>query len=83
MTKAEAMEALTPIFREVFDDDRLFPCFGFGDATTSDKSVFPFYPDGHPCQGIDEEKTGLLLCGFSRILVLLKSGQEEIAASHA
>ena len=37
---------------EVFDDDKLFPCFGFGDVTTTDKSVFPFYQDGHPCQGI-------------------------------
>eukprot|EP00918_Siedleckia_nematoides_P062727 GHVU01136719.1.p1 GENE.GHVU01136719.1~~GHVU01136719.1.p1 ORF type:complete len:242 (-),score=18.28 GHVU01136719.1:7-732(-) len=30
---------------EVFDDDKLIPAFGFGDATTSDQRVFPFFPD--------------------------------------
>jgi len=34
---------------EAFDDDQLIPIFGFGDATTKDKSVFPFMPDGSPC----------------------------------
>lgn len=37
-----------------FDDDNLIPAFGFGDATTGDKSVFPFLPLGKPCQGFDE-----------------------------
>lgn len=39
---------------EPFDDDKQIPCFGFGDATTTDKSVFPFHPNGRPCQGIAE-----------------------------
>jgi len=30
---------------EVFDDDKLIPVYGFGDVTTQDKSVFPFFPD--------------------------------------
>jgi len=39
---------------EPFDDDKLIPVFGFGDVTTSDKSVFPFFQDGHPCNGCAE-----------------------------
>ncbi|KAH3763560.1 copine family protein 1 [Pelomyxa schiedti] len=39
---------------EPFDDDKLIPVFGFGDATTTDKAVFPYYPDGHPCYGLAE-----------------------------
>lgn len=30
---------------EPFDEDKLIPCFGFGDATTKNQSVFPFWPD--------------------------------------
>eukprot|EP01125_Pyxidicula_operculata_P016924 TRINITY_DN5876_c0_g1_i3.p1 TRINITY_DN5876_c0_g1~~TRINITY_DN5876_c0_g1_i3.p1 ORF type:complete len:271 (-),score=46.86 TRINITY_DN5876_c0_g1_i3:808-1620(-) len=37
----------------VFDDDNLIPAYGFGDATTQDKAVFPFVPD-RPCNGFDE-----------------------------
>lgn len=37
-----------------FDDDHLIPAFGFGDATTGDKGVFPFLPEGKPCHGFDE-----------------------------
>ncbi|XP_021772562.1 E3 ubiquitin-protein ligase RGLG3-like [Chenopodium quinoa] len=37
-----------------FDDDNLIPCFGFGDATTRDRSVFSFYPDHRPCNGFEE-----------------------------
>jgi len=39
---------------EPFDDDKLIPVFGFGDVTTSDKAVFPFFQDGHPCNGCAE-----------------------------
>jgi len=39
---------------EPFDDDKLIPVFGFGDVTTSDKSVFPFFQDGRPCNGCAE-----------------------------
>jgi len=38
---------------EPFDDDKLIPVYGFGDATTSDKKVFPFFPD-RPCNGFQE-----------------------------
>ncbi|XP_008781601.1 E3 ubiquitin-protein ligase RGLG3-like isoform X2 [Phoenix dactylifera] len=37
-----------------FDEDNLIPCFGFGDASTHDHSVFSFYPDCHPCNGFEE-----------------------------
>jgi len=39
---------------EEFDDDKLIPVFGFGDITTSDKGVFPFFPDSRPCHGFQE-----------------------------
>jgi len=37
-----------------FDDDNLIPCFGFGDASTHDHSVFSFYQDSRPCHGFEE-----------------------------
>jgi hypothetical protein len=36
-----------------FDDDNLIPVFGFGDLSTVDKAVFPFFPD-RPCNGFEE-----------------------------
>ena len=36
-----------------YDDDNLIPVFGFGDSTTTDKSVFPFFPD-RPARGFPE-----------------------------
>lgn len=39
---------------EAFDDDKLIPVFGFGDVKTGDKAVFPFNPDGRPCNGFQE-----------------------------
>jgi len=38
---------------EPFDDDKLIPAFGFGDSTTADKRVFPFFHD-RPCYGFQE-----------------------------
>jgi len=38
---------------EPFDDDKLIPCFGFGDITTQDKTVFPYFPD-RSCNGFQE-----------------------------
>eukprot|EP00164_Ancoracysta_twista_P000835 GFYU01001103.1.p1 GENE.GFYU01001103.1~~GFYU01001103.1.p1 ORF type:complete len:312 (+),score=61.09 GFYU01001103.1:107-937(+) len=37
----------------VLDEDQLVPVFGFGDVRTTDKRVFPFFPD-RPCYGLDE-----------------------------
>ncbi|KAH9293536.1 hypothetical protein KI387_041259, partial [Taxus chinensis] len=37
-----------------FDEDNLIPCFGFGDASTHDHSVFSFFPDFRPCHGFEE-----------------------------
>lgn len=39
---------------EAFDDDRLIPCYGFGDLTTHDYGVFPFYPGDLACQGLEQ-----------------------------
>lgn len=36
-----------------FDEDNLIPVFGFGDTTTTDRSVFPFFPD-RPARGFQE-----------------------------
>jgi len=41
----------------VFDDDNLIPAYGFGDSTTTDKAVFPFFPDARPCNGFQEVLT--------------------------
>jgi len=38
---------------EPFDDDKLIPAFGFGDSTTTDKRVFPFFYD-RTCYGFQE-----------------------------
>jgi len=37
-----------------FDEDGLIPVFGFGDETTSNRAVFPFFPDSQPCNGFAE-----------------------------
>ena len=37
---------------EAFDDDKLIPAYGFGDASTSDKAVFSFFPNEQPCVGV-------------------------------
>jgi E3 ubiquitin-protein ligase RGLG len=36
-----------------FDDDNMIPVFGFGDMTTTDRSVFPFFAD-RACRGFQE-----------------------------
>jgi len=36
-----------------YDDDNIIPVFGFGDTTTTDKSVFPFFPD-RAARGFEE-----------------------------
>jgi len=38
---------------EAFDDDKLIPCYGFGDVTTTDKKVFPF-TQNRSCHGFKE-----------------------------
>ncbi|XP_057853516.1 E3 ubiquitin-protein ligase RGLG3 isoform X2 [Cryptomeria japonica] len=37
-----------------FDEDNLIPCFGFGDVSTHDYTVFSFYEDHRPCHGFEE-----------------------------
>ncbi|KAI6699887.1 hypothetical protein NL676_014211 [Syzygium grande] len=37
-----------------FDEDELIPCFGFGDASTHDQSVFSFYSDHRYCRGFEQ-----------------------------
>lgn len=38
---------------EKFDEDNIIPCFGFGDVTTKDISVFPFREEGY-CTGFHD-----------------------------
>jgi len=38
---------------QAFDDDQKIPVFGFGDALTKDKDVFPFYPN-KPAFGLQD-----------------------------
>ncbi|CAD5116547.1 DgyrCDS5426 [Dimorphilus gyrociliatus] len=38
---------------EKFDDDNIIPCFGFGDVTSRDVSVFPFREEGY-CRGFHD-----------------------------
>lgn len=35
-----------------FDDDKLIPCYGFGDVTTASKRVFSFLPNNQPLPGL-------------------------------
>eukprot|EP01123_Difflugia_compressa_P013750 TRINITY_DN656_c0_g1_i1.p1 TRINITY_DN656_c0_g1~~TRINITY_DN656_c0_g1_i1.p1 ORF type:complete len:297 (-),score=55.21 TRINITY_DN656_c0_g1_i1:127-1017(-) len=49
--------AITGQTLSVFDDDNLIPAYGFGDITTKDKSVFPFFPDGKIAKGFVEVLT--------------------------
>ncbi|KAF9599778.1 hypothetical protein IFM89_001724, partial [Coptis chinensis] len=37
-----------------FDEDNLIPCFGFGDVSTHDDSVFSFLPNQRYCNGFEE-----------------------------
>eukprot|EP00271_Cylindrocystis_brebissonii_P017244 TRINITY_DN440_c0_g2_i2.p1 TRINITY_DN440_c0_g2~~TRINITY_DN440_c0_g2_i2.p1 ORF type:complete len:362 (-),score=25.51 TRINITY_DN440_c0_g2_i2:463-1548(-) len=39
---------------EVFDEDRLIPCFGFGDISTHDEAAFSFNQGGRSCEGFEE-----------------------------
>jgi len=39
---------------EPFDDDHYIPSYIFGDITTTDRYVLPFYPNGRPCFGFQE-----------------------------
>eukprot|EP01107_Rhizomastix_libera_P003596 TRINITY_DN16239_c0_g1_i1.p1 TRINITY_DN16239_c0_g1~~TRINITY_DN16239_c0_g1_i1.p1 ORF type:complete len:284 (-),score=85.56 TRINITY_DN16239_c0_g1_i1:66-890(-) len=68
---------------EDFDDDKLFPSYGFGDLYTTDKAVFPFFPDDHPCHGIAEvlrrytEITpGINLCGPTSFVPIIDKAIE-------
>jgi E3 ubiquitin-protein ligase RGLG len=39
---------------QAFDDDGLVPCYGFGDASTSDNRVFSFFPGDRPASSFGE-----------------------------
>ncbi|KAI3720361.1 hypothetical protein L6452_21277 [Arctium lappa] len=40
-----------------FDEDSIIPCFGFGDVSTHDQSVFSFYSGSDSCQGFHDVLT--------------------------
>jgi len=52
---------------EAFDDDKLIPAYGFGDATTANKACFPFTHGDRPCNGFAEvlERYGELVAGVN------------------
>uniref|UniRef100_K3WRM7 VWFA domain-containing protein n=1 Tax=Globisporangium ultimum (strain ATCC 200006 / CBS 805.95 / DAOM BR144) TaxID=431595 RepID=K3WRM7_GLOUD len=73
-----------------FDDDNLIPAFGFGDATTGDKGVFSFFPDGKPCRGFDEvlarydEITPQIkLAGPTNFAPIIYEAIRQVKATHA
>jgi len=39
---------------EEFDDDKLIPCYGFGDASTGNSACFPFNDNDRPSHGVTE-----------------------------
>ncbi|KAI5083505.1 hypothetical protein GOP47_0003248 [Adiantum capillus-veneris] len=71
-----------------FDDDNLIPCFGFGDATTGDHSVFSFHANGQPCHGFEEVLTRykeivphLHLSGPTSFAPIIKVGMDIVEQS--
>lgn len=42
---------------KAFDDDGLYPVYGFGDVTTGSRRVFSFKPDNESCDGVQEVLT--------------------------
>jgi len=74
---------------EAFDDDKLIPAFGFGDSTTTDKSVFPFN-SSRPCHGVAEvlqrynELTPLvILAGPTSFAPLIRAAVEIVRQSRS
>jgi E3 ubiquitin-protein ligase RGLG len=51
-----------------FDDDGLVPCYGFGDSTTNDDSVFSFFPGDRPASSFGE--------ALSRYRTLVSTGPD-------
>lgn len=71
-----------------FDDDGLIPLYGFGDARTTDKSVFTFHPPGAPCQGLDAVLAcyntvmpGLQLAGPTSFAPIIREAITQVRAS--
>jgi len=50
---------------------QLIPVFGFGDISTTDKSVFPFFPDARPCNGVQYVGTHFCVCAFEYLYVIM------------
>lgn len=82
--------AMTIIARtlESFDDDHLIPCYGFGDSTTQDRSVFSFYPNNEPAHGLQslvqryQQLAGLVvLSGPTSFAPLIKQAMRDVFSS--
>ncbi len=58
-TVARLQQVISIICRTLqhFDEDHRIPAFGFGDYETKDSAVFPFWPDGRECDGLEEVLT--------------------------
>lgn len=73
-----------------FDDDNLIPAFGFGDATTGDKAVFPLLPLGKPCMGFnevlqryDEITPGIALAGPTNFAPIIYEAIRQVKATNS
>lgn len=71
-----------------FDEDNMIPCFGFGDVSTHDQSVFSFFPDNRPCEGFEEALTRykeivpyLRLAGPTSFAPIIESAIDIVAES--
>ena len=49
----QALEVIADTLHS-FDSDQLIPCYGFGDASTKDTSVFSFVEGDRPCYGLNQ-----------------------------
>ncbi|EKE39885.1 hypothetical protein ENUP19_0252G0077 [Entamoeba nuttalli] len=75
---------------EPFDDDRLIPTYGFGDVTTTNKSLFSFMPNEAPCAGVaevlrryNEITPSVQMSGPTNFAPLIRKAIDIVRATHS